>query len=293
MGRPLASLATALGVLLLASAVANAAPRVVRYPRGVSENDTRSAYFVELLRLALDKTAATDGPVRLEPSRALMRQGRALASLARRQHIDVAWSMTSREREALVRPVRIPLLKGLLGYRVLLVRKGEAARFASIEDLAGLRRLRAGQGADWPDVQILEANGLPVVKSSSYEGLFGMLARGRFDYLPRGVTEVWEELRTHATLPIELEPHLLLHYPSAIYFFVAKDDTALAERLERGLRAALADGSFDALLRSHPATRPAFERTHFERRRILELTNPLLPEQTPLDDERLWFHPPS
>ncbi|MCX4029761.1 hypothetical protein H0A36_18915 [Endozoicomonas sp. SM1973] len=59
-----------------------------------------------------------------------MTQSRAFLSLGRQ--LDVVWSMTSIERETLFTPVRIPLLKGLLGHRIFIIRNGEEQRFEGI-----------------------------------------------------------------------------------------------------------------------------------------------------------------
>jgi hypothetical protein len=65
--------------------------------------------------------------------------------------------------------------RGLLGYRLLLIRADDQARFAKVRTLDDLRHLRAGLGKGWADVNIFEASGVEVVEGSNYEGLFGML----------------------------------------------------------------------------------------------------------------------
>jgi len=74
-----------------------------------------------------------------------------------------------------------------------------------------------------------------------------MLKAGRFDYFPRGLYQIKNELDTYAEWGFAIVPDLALHYPNAIHFFVAKDNTALAKRIELGLIRAKADGSFEAL----------------------------------------------
>jgi hypothetical protein len=78
--------------------------------------------------------------------------------------------------------VRLPIDKGLLGYRMFLVREADLPRFATVRTLDDLRKLRVGQGKDWIDVPILRKAGFPVVEGTSYPGLFAMLAAGRFDF---------------------------------------------------------------------------------------------------------------
>lgn len=275
-------------VLLMASPAA-ATVTVVRYPQQEVNPDIDSNYFLALLALVLRKTEASDGPFRLQVADVSMQQGRALESLVGSRRVDVVWTVTSREREQHLLPVRIPLEKGLFGYRVLLIRTGEQARFNTIKTLADLARFSAGQGHDWPDTAILRANQLPVETSSNYPNLFVMLARGRFDYFPRSVSEVSGELRQHQQRGLMLEQGLLLHYPSAMYFFVAKENVALAARLEKGLYRALNDGSFDALFQRHPTMQEALQLMKQPNRTVLHLNNPLLPEQTPLAVPLFWL----
>ncbi len=278
-----------IAMLLWGPGVTVQAELIVKHKRPESATDQRDAYYLDMLRLALEKTEKTDGAFRLEMSKILMNQARVLEYLKQNRDIDVAWSMTSKEREAELRPVRIPLLKGLLGYRIFIIRSEDKEKFASVNSLEDLKNLKAGQGHDWTDTRILKANGLPVVTGTNYEGLFGMLLGRRFDYFPRGVNEPWAEIRAHEGKDLMVEATLLLQYPAPIYFFVHKQNTKLADRLERGLRLAIKDGSFDHLFRNHPVTREIFELANMEKRKIFRLKNPLLPPETPLGEKTLWY----
>jgi hypothetical protein len=141
-----------------------------------------------------------------------------------------------------------------------------------VRTLADLSQFTAGAGENWPSTAVLRANGLPVVTSIGYEQLFAMLAARRFDYMPRGVYEAWFEERQHSGLVIE--QGLFLHYSVPFYFFTSRDNPALAQRIERGLHAALADGSFDRLFRSIPSFRRSLDEIHAGKRRVLALQLP-------------------
>ena len=156
----------------------------------------------------------------------------------------------------------------------------------TIEDL---RRLRAGQGHDWPDTTILRHQGLPVETSSSYDSLFLMLRAERFDYFPRAVLEANAELQHMHIDDLTLDRHLVLHYPTALYFFFSPQKPQLADTVRQGLELALADGSFDRLFQQHHAD--DLRRARLDQRRIIELDNPLLPPHTPLQRRELWYHP--
>jgi hypothetical protein len=280
-------------LLLLLPLASVQAQTVLRHPPAEAPGDTRNEYFLSLLSLALEKTASDYGEARLVPADQTLSQRRAVAELHAGNTIDVLWTMTSKAREEQLRPVRIPLLKGLMGYRLLLVRENDLAWFADVHSLAQLRSLQAGQGHDWPDTDILRHNGIRVQTSTDYDSLFTMLRQGRFDFLPRALNEPFNEVAARPDMGLAVEPTLLLYYPAANYFFVAPDNEKLAQRLETGLRRALADGSFDELFRSHPINAAAFSKANILGRRVLRLENPLLPDATPLDDAELWWPPQS
>lgn len=59
--------------------------------------------------------------------------------------------------------------------------------------------------------------------------------------------------------------------------------------MTQGLEKARHDGSFDKLFHQyHDAT---IKRAGLENRTIIELDNPLLPDETPLGRRELWFRP--
>jgi len=264
---------------------------LIRHIRPEGKLDKRNDYYIALLTLALEKTEAKYGRFRLEMNENSMLQARALLSVANKQLVDVVWSMTSKEREDALLPIRIPLLKGLLGYRVFIIREQDKGRFKRVQTLADLSLLVAGQGLDWPDVSILRANGLTVAVGASYDGLFDMLNAGRFDYFPRGMNELWAEVKAHEGKGFIVEERLLLKYPAPAYFFVHKDNVTLANRINEGLLLAIEDGSFDTIFYEHPTNKGVFKLTDIKNRKVFNLRNPLLPTETPLDDHRLWYLP--
>lgn len=268
--------------MFAALAPVHAGSRVV-YPQWAS-GDTRQVFYFNVLKLALGKVEAD---TRLQPSQTVMNQGRALKQLAGGRAVDVVWSMTSRAREAELLPVRIPLDMGLIGCRIFLIRKQHANAFSNVRNLEDMKVFTAGQGHDWPDTEILRANGLPVDTSANYEGMFEKLQLGRFDYFPRSVTEIWDEARSHAEMELVVEEHVVLQYPAAFYFFVNRNNKTLAAKIEAGLHQAIQDGSFRKLFMEEFGQ--DIERARLKQRTLIKLANPLLTPETPLQDRNLWF----
>lgn len=260
-----------------------AAVETVRFPRPEFEGDRRFDYALQLLKLGLSKTGAE---YRVELAPIPMNQERQVLELEADRTIDVAPIPSSAEREERLLPIRIPIQKGLLGLRLGLIRKGDQARFAGIRTLEDLKRLRIAQGQEWPDTLILQGNGIEVITAPRYEGLFRMLVSQRFDYFPRSVNEIWDELEIHGG-ELEVESRIALRYFYDAYFMVNKKNTRLAEAIRQGLEKAVADGSFDRLFDQHHGER--LRKSQLDQRLVIDLRNPLLTPGTPSDRPELWY----
>ena len=270
-------------LVLLAGAVTAAEPILIHYPRAESIDDERGEYGLALLQLALVKSG---GQYRVELSPTRMQQNRALVELQSGSgRIDIVGTMTSAEREEALLPVRIPMTRGLIGWRIGLVRADHKDLLRDVRSVDDLKRFSTAQGHDWPDLQILRHSGLTVHAVAIYSGLFGMLNAGRIDWAPRSANEIWAEAARHPELAID--NHIVVHYPTADYFFVNRNNPALAEAVRTGLEAALADGSFEQLFYLHYGR--LLRNARFEQRLVIQLPNPLLTPQTPLARKELWF----
>ncbi|WP_429076555.1 hypothetical protein [Aeromonas veronii] len=230
---------------------------------------------VQLLRLSLDLTVPEYGPYQLVSS-PQMEQGRAVKELRSGELVQVGVFAPDGERERELLAIHIPLAKGLLGWRVCLVRQGDEGRFAAIGSLADWHRagLAIGQHRSWPDTQLLRANGLKVTVGNLYEALFNMLRKKRFDCFLRSVIEIEDELRQHPDLAIE--PCLVFRYPLALLFFVSPKYPELAQRIELGLQRARQTGDFDRIFEEGFGS--TIRRLKLDERVRLELHNPDLPQ---------------
>jgi len=271
------------------SAESAAVTRVV-HPADEEKGDPRFNDVKEILRLALEKTVAEFGPFELRASSQHTNGLRYLNNLANDSDLNVVWSSTTEDKERNYLPIRIPLRKGLLGYRLLLVHKDQQALLKDVKNLGDLKKFSVGQGVGWDDVKLYEANGIAVVEAK-YSNLFRMLSYKRFDFFPRGINEIFTELNKESAQNPDLviDENLLIHYPWPYYFFVSKSNPQLQKRLELGLRKMIKDGSFDAIFWKYNGK--AIEAVNFKKRRIIHMKNHLLPKETPLNDAALWFRP--
>jgi len=257
----------------------------------IGPSDDHDNYVYAVLDEALSRTRGKWGAylLRTVPEVPRNRQIRELETGT--GSITLAVLGTAHDIGEHLRPVLIPVDKGLVGYRLLLIRRSEQAKFATVRDLDDLKLFTFGQNFTWDDVDILRANGLTVETGDDFDGLFQMLNRSRFDAFPRGIGEIGREFAEHQQLypALQIEKTLVLHYPLPIYFWFSRgaEGEKLAARLEEGLRSMLADGSYDGIFWKY--NRTMVKRLDLSRRRVLELNNPLLPADTPLDDARLWL----
>jgi hypothetical protein len=275
-------------VLLLLSTPVLASPTIL-YLDNAESVDPYTPYFKGLLQLAVDKSTSTYGVMELHGVPVSMYDERKFVSLDSHV-IDIMWTTSTTEREQQALPIRFPLLKGLLGYRVFAIRKIDNDKFSAIQSLAQLAQLTALQGHDWPDVAILRHAGLKVETLNWTPQFYKLLSEGIVDYYPRSVMEISRELTSLNDPSLIIDNSHLLIYPHVMYFFVAKDNQKLAQRIEFGLRQALQDGSFDqyfANYRDHPAALQLLE----QKRLIFHLENPDAPSNMPLADQALWYHP--
>jgi len=83
-----------------------------------------------------------------------MNEARYLEELRVKAQINVAWSSTSPEKEQIYLPIRIPLRKGILGYRVRLIAKGKQAESTKSRLFDDLRKYVIGQGIGWGDIRL-------------------------------------------------------------------------------------------------------------------------------------------
>lgn len=272
-------------IMLVSALHCVAEPVIYSWPATML-NDPRGHYPIALLHLALEKSGSHYKPI---PSKRDQAQWRTLRQLESGNGMDVVWTFASAEREKTLLPIRIPIDRGLLGWRLLLVRQQDTARFASITTAAQLQPLRAVQGHDWPDLPILQYNQFNVIPSTHYSGMFAMLQLGRADYFPRSLSEIQSELQTKAEYQLTIANGLALYYPAPLYYFVNPERPQLAQAIEQGLRLAMHDGSMQQLFVQHFAD--AISQARLTERQIIRLHNPFLHELTPLYDDSLWFNP--
>ncbi|MEP3047349.1 MAG: hypothetical protein ABJL55_10420 [Roseibium sp.] len=277
-----------LTVALLASLIAtpaNALEFLIGDERG--STDTTN-YEVGLINLALEK-ADGDHTLRFADT-GTANQTRLLETLASgKANFHVIYSGIDQERFDKLATVPIPLQRGLLGHRILIVSENSKDTVADVKTMDDLKKITIGSGTGWPDTTILERAGL-TIEQTQYENLFKMVSLERIQGFARGVAEPYAELEVRKdSLPnLRIDESILIVYPFDVFFFLNKNDKERYDILFQGLTRAYEDGSFMNYFQNHPRIRDVFEQAQIDERLRFEINNPLLPPKIAAIPDKYW-----
>lgn len=210
-------------------------------------------YADRLLALALSLSSERYGPYRLEQQKQESVIRRQLLELEPGGKLNVAVAIPSPEWLERARPVRFPLMKGLSSFRFFLGNKANQPLYDGVNRVEDLKRLSIGQGPGWSTIKPLQDSGFRIGLGGAHATLIPMLQSGRFQLLMRSVFEVGPELQAnrlnHPDLMIVDDFAVFTYMP--MYYFVARDQPRLAERIEYGLKLAHASGKMDRLFQQY------------------------------------------
>ena len=271
-------------LVILFSNIAVAEVITVRYPAVQDPYySERDIYFVKLLEMALAETKIKHELQGIKyPSYS---ENRSVLFLKSGEY-DVHWLNTTAEREAQVEAIKIPLYKGVIGWRAFFIQAARQPEFDQVNSIEDLRKYIFVQGHDWADIDILKNADLRVEVASNWSGLFKMIDLKRADIFPRSIIEIEEENDKFGDGLI-IENKIILQYPSAYYFFVNKNNKQLKQSIEDGLNRLIADGRFDRIF--FDTIYPKIVDLNIENRKVLKIERPSLKNSMPLDNKDLWF----
>lgn len=259
----------------------------VVYPNLNGQGKNNLGYRV--LKLALEKSGQQFN-LKLSPHAVNDERTRALLANG---DISIADFGSGEQFEKDFSAIHFPIDRGLLGYRLFVIRAASAAEFGAISSLPDLLKFSAGQGLGWSDIAILENAGLQIRKAPTLLSLFPMLEAARFDFLPLGLNEVYGLLDDYtANAPsamLRVDTHCVLIYRFARLFYVAKGNTELHDAVLAGLKKSFDDGSFQLLLNTDPAISSAIKHANLKQRTVLKIDNPSLSEAFKSIPEAYFF----
>lgn len=255
-----------------------------------SSNDPRTAYNVQLVQLALEKTRARSGDfeIRISPP---MNTARAIeeARVGSLPNLIVMTTFENRLLDDGLDYARFPVDFGATGYRICFVSPDARDAVSRATSLDALRKFTVGQGRGWADVGILRHNGFKVDEVGGYEALFGMVASSRFDLFCRGINELEPELKAHAHIRnLDYDRSFALAYVLPRFFFSSKKNAYILRRISEGLQAAWLDGSARKLWLAQ--YRDALNFAQLGTRRIFALETPGI-DRIDFDYRKYYFDP--
>ncbi len=237
----------------------------------IEEHTSQHHFFHELLKESL--IAAGHTPELITQTLPQLRANKLMET----GDISIIWLLESEARNKQFVPVEVGLTKGLIGQRVMLIRKEEQARFNDISTLEQLQKknFHTALGKKWFDIDIWQENQLPYVSvDGNWRTMFKLLKKGRVDYLSRSVIEVTQENKEHPELTIE--KNLMLIYNRDYRFYLSHTGKHSGKQykalLENALRRAKSSGLLDRLI--HKYWKDDFEQLGYEHRRHIYLQTP-------------------
>lgn len=278
-------------LLLVLSATAHAQTMNFVHPPAEAAGDERHLYYWQVLDAALASNRDQFGGYTVKAFDTPMTFQRAVAEVGSGSgRVNIVSRATNLDLEKRLRPIRIPLDKGLLGARLFLVMPEVQARLDKISTLNELRRFSIGQSSAWSDVRILQDAGFKLVLTDAYLPLFSMLGARRFDLFSRGAIEIESEWRANRdSIPgLMIEEKFLLYYPMPRYFFVPRtvEGERMALRIEDGLQRLRRSGEFER--RYQAWKKLVLKDIALSGRTVFRLPNPELSPETPLADKYWW-----
>ena len=244
---------------------------IVRFAKPESNIDTLIAYKVDLVTKALEATQTEYGSFLVKVDAPSMKKGRAIETIKTGNIANVGIGPLDKEWIEKTIVIPIPLRGGTLSYRLLLIHKDNLAKFKKITTIDELKNLKSGVLKEWKTTQILTKHHFTTIEGNTHDGLFLMLENRRFDYVLRGIHEVFDEIEKRKVgLPnVVIEPNLALHIPTYTYLAVSPAQPKLAERLHKGLKIISKNNTLKALFDAYYLD--SIKKSGLKNRRILRL----------------------
>lgn len=191
--------------------------------------------------------------------------------------VTVAGNLKFEHQQKIIIPQ--PLAKGLLGYRLILIRNESLDAFSKLESTRALQALYIGIPQTWADAEMFRQNGYRVVEKGTFDDLFVLLKSKAFDYTALGANEIEDVYKERvANLGgISIEPSTMIYYPFPLVFYVNPSKPQLAERVASGLKAILDNGQHEQIFQKHHGD--VVQRLNLKQRKIFTLNNPILPTE--------------
>jgi hypothetical protein len=254
----------------------------------------RDLYKVKVIKFFLNKSGIKYNISSLKNS---VTKPREFKEIQKGKLINVGIFTSSKKYESTLIPIRFPIYKGLIGYRIFIINKKNQKVFEQVKSVEDLKKLICIQGLNWTDADILKSSGFNVYQTR-YTNIFGMLELNHeADFFPRGIYEIFFEMDKNSKMypNLTIEKTILLHYPLAMFLYVSPKTPEIAKALKKGFEIAQKDGSLKYLTSGNIIgnynIKKIISLSRLKHRKIFELPNPFLTDETKKIPEEFWFKP--
>lgn len=246
----------------------------------MSENKARHNSAV--VTRALEITEDEYGPYEVQVIDLTMSNGRLHKFIVEGKTFNTVVIIANQLWDDTTIAVKVPVRLGLLSYRLLLVNKVDLFKFEQISTIEQLSHLYAGLAKGWETTKVFKHHGFKVKTTGHFEGIFSMLDKHRFDYLPRGIYEAYDELESREEIldDVVVEPTIALNIPTLTHVYVSPSEPRLAKRINAGLQKMLINGDLKKLLLKY--YEKDLKRADLKNRKIIKISNPFY-NQTKID----------
>ena len=157
-----------------------------------------------------------------------------------------------------------------------------------MQTLDDLKELTAGLRTGWVTIDAFNNAEMKLQEVHNFEGLFTLLEHHRFNYIPRAIYEIFDELeaRKKSLNHVVIEPTLAIYLPSPTYVYVSSAEPRIAQRIEKGLRIMLKNGELEQILNKYYAD--DIKRGNVKNRKIIKIESTYHIDKKLLEDKTLW-----
>jgi hypothetical protein len=240
-----------MGTVLLAITNLGFAEKIKLMIPIVEDSPDAHVFYHELLETALKEAGHTpEFVVRKKPQiRIKHEMGTGLLS--------IYWMVESGARNQAYIPIKIGLTNGLIGKRILFIKKGDQHLYDNVQTLDDFRKLNlvGGMGTNWFDVKVWKANNLKYLEQAgNWNVIYKKIGAGHdFNYFSRGLNEIVKESAVHPYL--DIESGLVLSYDRDFLFYLSKSGenagASYKDTIEAALKKAKESGLIEKMVRKY------------------------------------------
>lgn len=211
--------------------------------------------------------------------------------------LDIDWFGGSIIDERRVDPIRYPIFRGLLGFRIFITNHSVGEILGKNTSEEELKNLRLVQGEGWGDVDVLRAGGFRKINTlPDFDSLFKMISIHRADLFPRSIIEPYGELASRCHLldnnrckdqNLMIDSNFLVVYKFPLFFFVSPKRPDLRVLLTSAFRDHY--DKFLSFFNSHPLVKSSLLKMKGRKRIKIESTDHLS-EKTKALEDKYWIN---